>query len=107
MGDGGAALAIAQLRTTPVMVGATSTFDGYFADRVAGIGLKGEEANKSLDTTKLVMKDLTDLREQTSGVNIDEELTAMITYQNGYAAIARFMTTFDGMLNTLINRMGV
>jgi flagellar hook-associated protein 1 len=107
VGDGGAALAIAQLRTTPVMVGATSTFDSYFADRVAGIGLKGEEANKSLDTTKLVMKDLTDLRESTSGVNIDEELTAMITYQNGYAAIARFMTTFDGLLNTLINRMGV
>ena len=107
VGDGGTALAIAQLRTTPVMVGATSTFDSYFADRVAGIGLKGEEANKSLDTTKLVMKDLTDLREQTSGVNIDEELTAMITYQNGYAAIARFMTTFDGLLNTLINRMGV
>jgi flagellar hook-associated protein 1 FlgK len=107
VGDGGAALAIAQLRTTPVMVGVTSTFDSYFADRVAGIGLKGEEANKSLDTTKLVMKDLTDLRESISGVNIDEELTAMITYQNGYAAIARFMTTFDGLLNTLINRMGV
>ena len=31
----------------------------------------------------------------------------MITWQNGYAAIARFMTTFDGLLNTLINRMGV
>ncbi len=102
-----AALAIAQLRTTPVMVGATSTFDSYFADRVAGIGLKGEEANRSIDTTKLVMKDLTDMRESISGVNVDEELTTMITYQNGYAAIARFVTTFDGLLDTIINRMGV
>ena len=107
VGDGTAALAIAQLRTTPVMVGVTSTFDSYFADRVAGIGLKGEEASRSMDTTKLVMKDLTDMRESISGVNVDEELSAMITYQNGYAAIARFVTTFDGLLNIIINRMGV
>ncbi|HYW82244.1 MAG TPA: flagellar basal body rod C-terminal domain-containing protein, partial [Spirochaetia bacterium] len=107
VGDGTAALAIAQLRTTPVMVGVTSTFDSYFADRVAGIGLKGEEANRSLDTAKLVMKDLKDLRETISGVNVDEELSTMITYQNGYAAIARFVSTFDQMLNVIINRMGV
>jgi flagellar hook-associated protein 1 FlgK len=107
VGDGTSALAIAQLRTTPVMVGVTSTFDSYFADRVAGIGLKGEEANRSLDTTKLVMKDLKDLRESISGVNVDEELSMMIAYQNGYAAIARFVSTFDGMLNIIINKMGV
>ena len=107
IGDGTTALAIAQLRTTPVMVGVTSTFDSYFADRVAGIGLKGEEANRSMDTTRLVMKDLTDMRESLSGVNMDEELSAMITYQNAYAAIARFVTTFDGLLNIIINRMGV
>ena len=107
IGDGGAALAVAQLRTTPVMIGATSTFDGYFADRIAGIGLKGDEAARSLDTTKLVMKELTDMRESLSGVNQDEELTKMITYQNGYAAIARFVTTFDQMLNIIINRMAV
>jgi len=107
VGDGTAALAIAQLRTTPVMVGVTSTFDSYFADRVAGIGLKGEEASRSMDTTKLVMKDLTDMRESISGVNMDEELSTMITYQNGYAAIARFVSTFDGLLNIIINKMGV
>jgi flagellar hook-associated protein 1 len=106
-GNGTAALAIAQLRTTPVMVGVTSTFDSYFADRVAGIGLKGEEASRSLDTTKLVMKDLTDTREALSGVNVDEELSMMIAFQNGYSAIARFVSTFDQMLNTIINRMGV
>jgi len=107
IGDGTTALAIAQLRTTPVMVGVTSTFDSYFADRVAGIGLKGEEASRTLDTVKLVMKDLTDTRESLSGVNTDEELSAMITYQNAYAAIARFVSTFDQMLNIIINRMGV
>jgi flagellar hook-associated protein 1 FlgK len=107
VGDGTSALAIAQLRTTPVMVGVTSTFDSYFADRVAAVGLKGEEASKSADTARLVMKDLTDMRESISGVNVDEELTTMITYQNAYASIARFVSTFDSLLDIIINRMGV
>ncbi|MCX7038956.1 MAG: flagellar hook-associated protein FlgK [Spirochaetes bacterium] len=107
IGDGTSALAVAQLRTRPVMIGLASTFDNYFAERVAGIGLKGEEAARSLETVNLVMKELTDMRESLSGVNIDEELTQMITYQHGYAAIARFVTTFDEMLDIIINRMGV
>ncbi len=105
--NGAAALAVAQLRTTPVMVGATSTFDGFLADQVAAIGLKGEEAKQSLDTSRLVMKNLTDTRESISGVNVDEELTQMIQVQNGYAAIARFVSTFDSLLDIIINRMGV
>jgi flagellar hook-associated protein 1 len=107
VGDGSNALAVARIRTRPAMIGFTSTFDNWFADRVADIGLRGEESQKSLDTVRLVMKDLKDTRESLSGVNIDEELTKMITFQHGYAAIARFINTFDEMLNIVINRMGV
>jgi flagellar hook-associated protein 1 len=107
IGDGSAALAIAQLRTRPVMIGLASTFDSFFADRIAAIGLKGEEAARSLETVNLVMKEMKDMRESLSGVNIDEELTQMINYQHGYAAIARFVTTFDEMLDVIINRMAV
>ena len=48
-----------------------------------------------------------DMRESISGVNMDEELTRMISFQHGYAAIARFISTFDEMLNIIINQMGV
>ena len=89
------------------MIGSTATFDDWFAARVTDIGLRGEEASKSLDTAKLVVKQLTDMRESVSGVNMDEEVAKMITYEHGYAAIARFMTTFDSMLDILINKTGV
>ncbi|MBN2874128.1 MAG: flagellar hook-associated protein FlgK, partial [Spirochaetales bacterium] len=36
-GDGSAAIAIARLRTAPVMVGSQKTFDDYFADAVANV----------------------------------------------------------------------
>ena len=106
-GDGTAAIAIAGLRNNPVMIGRLMTFDDYFADVVAAVGLKGEEAALSLETENLIMKELGDLREALSGVNIDEELSQMIKYQHGYSAASRFVTEIDKMLDTIINRMGV
>ncbi len=106
-GDGSAALALATLRNQNVMVGNIVSFDEYFADVIAGIGLKGEEAELSLRTEELIMKELNDMKESISGVNIDEELSQMIKFQHGYSAAARFITTIDKMLDTIINRMGV
>jgi flagellar hook-associated protein 1 FlgK len=106
-GDGSAALAIANLRTEPVMLGATGSFDEYLSAVVTDMGLRGEIAETALETEKLVLKELTDMRESLSGVNVDEELTQMIKYQHGYAAAARFITEVDRMIDTIINRMGV
>ncbi|MDR0524593.1 MAG: flagellar hook-associated protein FlgK [Spirochaetaceae bacterium] len=106
-GNGEAALAIAALRNTQVMVGQLGTFDDYFADAVGRMGMLGEQSGRSLETQNLVMKQLKDMRQSVSGVNMDEELSNMIKYQHGYAAAARFVTTMNSMLDTLINRMGV
>jgi flagellar hook-associated protein 1 FlgK len=106
-GDGSAALAVAALRDRDVMVGKLKSFDEYFASAVARIGLKGESAQRALQTEEAIMKDLSDMRESMSGVNIDEELANMIKFQHGYAAASRFITTVDEMLDTIINRMGV
>ena len=106
-GDGSAALAIAQLRNQPVMVGKLTSFDDYFADTVAEIGLKGEVAGRSNEAQQLVMKDLKDLQSSVSGVNLDEEMADMIKFQHGYAAAAKFVAQIDEMLDTIINRMGV
>jgi flagellar hook-associated protein 1 FlgK len=107
LGDGSGALAIAQLRTRPVMLGATGSFDEYFAAAATDIGLRGETAELAMKTQNQVMKDLKDMRESLSGVNMDEELANMIKYQHGYAAAARFVTESDRMIDTIINRMGV
>ena len=64
------------------MIGKTTTFDNYFADTVAAVGLKGEQAEIALKTQSQIIKDLKDLRESLSGVNIDEELSNMIKFQH-------------------------
>lgn len=106
-GNGEAALEIARLRNTVVMVGCLGTFDDYFADAVARVGLWGEQSDRALEIQNRIMKQLKDMRDSISGVNIDEELSLMIKYQHGYAAAARFISTFNQMLDTIINRLGV
>ena len=41
-----------------------------------------------------------------AGVNTDEEMTNMVEYQKAYEASAKFVTTIDSMLETLINMVG-
>jgi flagellar hook-associated protein 1 FlgK len=106
-GNGDAAAAIASIRNTQVMVGSLATFDDYFADSVGRIGLLGEQSGLAKETENRMMKFLTDWRQSVSGVNIDEELTNMIRYQQGYNAAARFITTVNSLYETIINRLGV
>jgi len=106
-GNGEAAMAIASIRNTEVMVGQYRTFDDYFAVSVGRIALLGEQSEIALETQSRIMKQLHEMRQAISGVNIDEELSNMIKFQHGYSAAARFITVVNSMLDTLINRMGV
>jgi len=106
-GDGSTALAIASLRNSNLMIGKYQSFDEYFSKTIADIGLRGEEAEQALETEELIMKELKDMRDSISGVNMDEELAQMIKFQHGYSAAARFVNTINTMLDTIINRMGV
>jgi flagellar hook-associated protein 1 FlgK len=104
-GNGDAAHAIASIRNNPVMVGSLATFDDYFADSVGRMGLLGEQSGRALETENIIMKQLADMRQSISGVNVDEELANMLRYQHGYNAAARFITTVNSMLDVLM-RMG-
>ena len=106
-GNGDAAAAIASIQNTQVMVGRLSTFADYFSDSGGRMGLLGQQSRDARETENQIMKQLHELRQSIAGVNINEELTDMIRYQHGYNAAARFITTVNSMLDTLINRMGV
>ena len=106
-GDGRAAVEIAAIRNSQVMVGGSKTFDDYFADSVTNVGLMGEQAEMNLLSQNAIMDDLRGLRDSISGVNIDEELAEILKFQHGYNAAAKFITVWDGLVDTVINRLGV
>lgn len=106
-GDGRAAVEIASIRNTKVMIGHARTLDDYFADTVTNVGLKGEQAETNFNSHMAIMNDLRSMRDSISGVNIDEELADIIKFQHGYNAAAKFVTVWDSLIDTVINRLGV
>ncbi len=106
-GDSRAAKEIAAIRNSQVMIGKNRTFDDYFADSVTNVALKGEQAENNYNSHNAIMNDLRSLRDSISGVNIDEELADIIKFQHGYNAAAKFVTVWDSLLDTVINRLKV
>jgi flagellar hook-associated protein 1 len=83
------------------------SFDEFFRAVVGQLGVQSQEAKRQA-TNQQVLVDQVDARRQSvSGVSLDEEMANMIKYQHAYNAAARAMTTFDEMLDKIINSMGV
>lgn len=107
IGDGSNALEIASLRHRHAMVDSKATFNEFYTSLISRIGSQGEEAKNRLENQTVMMKNLENIRQSISGINLDEEMSNMIAFQHGYNAAARVISTFDNMLDVIINRMGV
>jgi len=81
--------------------------DQSYASFVAQIGGDIQSDHATQQTAKAVLSNVDNQRQSVSGVQADEEMTNRLTFQRGYQATARMMTTVDGMLDTLINHTGV
>ena len=89
------------------MIGHERTLDDHFADFVTNDVLKGEQAENLHLSHSAVMEDLRSLSDSIKRVNTDEELADIIKFQHGYNAAAKFVTVWDSLLDTIINRLGV
>jgi flagellar hook-associated protein 1 FlgK len=107
VGDGDAALRMAQLKQTKVFEGGVSDFDSYFLVLVADIGSQGYMADYMLSAQEGVRDQIQSQRDSVMGVSTDEEMLDIIKFQQGVGAMSRYMTALDDMLDTIINSMGV
>jgi flagellar hook-associated protein 1 FlgK len=89
------------------MVDNNTTFNDYYISLISRIGSQGEEAKDRVQNQETLMKNLSNMRQSVSGVNLDEEMANMVAFQHGYNAAARVINTMDEMLNVIINKMGV
>lgn len=105
IGDGSNALRIAALRNKNAMIDDNTTFNDFYIALVSRVGTQGEEAGDRVKNQETLLKNLTNLRESVSGINLDEEMANMVAFQHGYNATARVVSMFDKLLETII-RMG-
>ncbi|OAS14530.1 flagellar hook-associated protein FlgK [Paenibacillus oryzisoli] len=83
------------------------TFDEFLRAVVSEIGVQTQEAQRQVSNQKILVDQVDARRQSVSGVSLDEEMADMIKYQHAYNAAARSLTTFDEMLDKVINSMGM
>ncbi|TFV61693.1 UNVERIFIED_ORG: flagellar hook-associated protein FlgK [Bacillus sp. AZ43] len=91
---------IAKLRTL------TDGPDADYRKSVVRLGVEASVANRNLEIQSVIATQIDAARESVAGVNIDEEMTNMLSYQHAYSAAGRLITAIDEMLDKLINGTG-
>ncbi|WP_378950669.1 flagellar hook-associated protein FlgK [Pelosinus sp. sgz500959] len=104
-GDNAVKLGI-RLKTDISSTLGNSSLDNYYSSLITGLGVQSQDAKRITENQTTLVAQITNWRESTAGVNMDEELTNMIKFQKGYNSAARVLTTMDEMLDKLINSTG-
>lgn len=85
----------------------TATFRAFYSELIAELGAEGKEATGRSEEKSILIADVESSRQSMGGVSTDEEMASMMKYQYSYNAAARMITVLDGMMDTVINRMGI
>lgn len=104
-GNGEIASQIADLRNQKV-IGDTNqnqTLTDYTVGTISEPGVQLDGVNNKIDARDSEIQMLKTQQEETAGVNIDEELSKMIKYQNAYQGAAKVMSAGQEMYDTLIS----
>ncbi len=102
-GDNRNALKLADLRDLTVISKSTLSINTFYSIIVGEVGTDVDETNKNITHQSFVMEQYEQRREAISGVSIDEEMVNLIKYQQSFSASAKFITTLDQMLSTLLS----
>ena len=73
---------------------------------VSRVGTEVKVAKAAEGNAEAMRSAVASQRQVVSGVSLDEEMTNLITFQRGYEASARTLTTMDQLLETLIEHTG-
>ncbi len=99
-GGNGNVLALVALGQTAQLDG--FTFTGYYGTIARRFGVALQGSREGAEQQKQMLLQARYLREQASGVSLDEEAMRLIQFQRSYDAAARMIRAFDELLETLI-----
>jgi flagellar hook-associated protein 1 len=113
IGDGSGALLEAQAGSTTMSfsaaggLAATQTSVNRYGSQLAGaLGNQSAAAAQSATNAQAVQTEANSRLQSVQGVNLDQELVNLTTYQQAYNASARLVTASQDMFTTLLNMVG-
>jgi flagellar hook-associated protein 1 len=104
----GIALALAGLSnpTDPADEINGESFTAYYADIASSVGTALNQATDQQTAQQSALAQAENLRQQASGVNLDQEAVNMVQFQKAYDANSRFVTVIDTITADIINMIG-
>jgi len=87
---------------TNELAAVTTTLGNYASQVLARAAVNADQAEKLRGDREALSSELQTRNDEISGVNMDEELSNMVIYQNAYNASARLISTAREMFNTLL-----
>jgi flagellar hook-associated protein 1 FlgK len=101
--DNSNALALASLQSKPTLMNGTSDYAQTYGQLVSRVGSKTHELDVNQKAQKLLLDRAIAEREETSGVNLDEEAADMVKYQKLYQANAQVIAAMNKSFQILMD----
>jgi len=84
-----------------------STFGEYYGQMASNVGAKLNAATDQQTTQQAALAQAQNLRQQSSGVSLDQEAMTLIQFQSAYDACSKLVTTLDQLTQDTIDMVQV
>jgi flagellar hook-associated protein 1 FlgK len=83
--------------------GVSTTMDSYYSSLVAQVGIDSQNASQNESFNNTLLTQYTQSKESVSGVNLDDEMTDLLKFQQLYQAAAKLISICDDMMQSLLS----
>lgn len=104
-GDNRNGLKMANIQNSKLFEGGSESLGDRYADLVAYVGSKTNQAQSRADIADILYKDAVDFKEGIAGVNLDEEAANLLHFQQSYQAAGKLLSVANDMINFLFSVM--
>ena len=101
-GDNRNALLISELGEQ-FSIDGTDNFASFYGRITSRIGIESNQNQLSLGGAEDAVEQLENLREGFVGVSLEEEMISLIRFQRGFESSAKFLSTVDELMESIIN----
>jgi flagellar hook-associated protein 1 FlgK len=85
------------------LIGGTDSFNALYGKMAAKVGVESNQNLLSLKGAKDALVQLENFRDGLVGVSLEEEMISLIQFQRGFESSAKFLSTVDEMMSTVLN----
>ena len=101
--DGSNVLQMAALQTANTLANSTTSYQGAYAQLISQVGTQTRELDVTSKAQASLLDQMTRSQQAVSGVNLDEEATNLLRYQQAYQAAAKAMQIANTLFDTILS----